>query len=226
MKVVALIPFWSDYQPSASGIDCRPLINIGGKSLINRTIEIINRIRLIEEVVIFASNDKVLDYLDGEVRYRFLKRDRSLDSDNASIEDIIESFLLSSDADVVVLIHPKSPFIKSETIQECIEKVTSLDFDSAFVANSIRKHVWFKGEPLNYSRNGDTPALSNIHPILVETASVYVFTSALFKNERRRIGQSPYVKEVGHFEGFEIDREDDFEMAELIINAGLDRERG
>jgi CMP-N-acetylneuraminic acid synthetase len=225
MNIVALIPFWSDYQSSDGEIGCRPLVSIGGKSLVNRTIEIINHIRSIKEVVIFASNDKVLDYLDGDVRYRFLKRDKYLDSENASIEDIIESFLSGSDADIIVLIHPKSPFIKSETIQECIEKVTSLDFDSAFVANSIRKHAWFKGEPLNYSRNGDTPSLPNIHPILVETASVYVFTSELFKNERRRIGQRPYVKEVGHFEGFEIDRDDDFEIAELIINAGLERER-
>ncbi len=226
MKIVALIPFWSDYKSVDGEILCRPLVNIGGRSLINRTVEIINRINLIEEVVIFASNDKVLDYLDDKVRYRFLKRDKSLDSDDVSIEDIIESFLSSSDADLVVLIHPKSPFIKSKTIQECIEKVTSLDFDSAFVVNSIRKHAWFKGRPLNYSRNGDTPALSNIEPILVETTSVYVFTAALFNNERRRIGQKPYVMEIGHFEGFEIDREDDFKMAELIINAGLDREGG
>jgi CMP-N-acetylneuraminic acid synthetase len=226
MKVVALIPFWSDYQPLVPGVSCRPLVNIGGKSLINRTVEIINHISTIEEVIIFSSNKKVLDFLDENVRYRFLKRDQSLDSDDASIEDIIESFLSNSDADVVVLIHPNSPFIKPETIQECINKVTSLDFDSAFVANSIRKNAWFKGEPLNYSLSNDTPALSDIDPILVETSSVYVFTSELFNNERRRIGQKPYVKEVGHFEGFEIDREDDFEMAELIINAGLDKERG
>jgi len=226
MRIVALIPFWSDYQHSVGGISCRPLVNIGGKSLINRTVEIINRISAIEEVIVFASNDKVLEYLDDKVRYRFIKRDESLDSENTSIEDIIESFLSGSDADVVVLIHPKSPFIKSQTIQECIEKVTSLDFDSAFMANSIRKHAWFKGEPLNYSLSNDTLALSDIDPILVEAASVYVFTSALFNSERRRIGQRPYVKQIGHFEGFEIDREDDFEMAELIINAGLDRERG
>jgi len=225
MNIVALIPFWADYESLGGEVSNRPLVNIGGKSLINRTVEIINRVNSIKEVVIFASNDKILDYLNDKIRYRFIKRDQSLDSENTSIEDIIESFLSSSDADIVVLIHPRSPFIKPETIQECIDKVTLFDFDSAFVANSVRKHAWFKGETLNYSRNGDTPALSDIDPILVETASVYVFTRVLFNNERRRIGQKPYVKEVGHFEGFEIDRDDDFEIANLIINSGLDRER-
>jgi CMP-N-acetylneuraminic acid synthetase len=225
MKIVALIPFWSDYKTSFDGIVCRPLVSIGGRSLINRTVEMINRINSIEEVIVFASNDKILDYFDDKAQYRFLKRDKRLDFDDISIEDIIENFLLNSDADIIVLIHPKSPFIKPETIQDCIDKVSSSDFDSAFVANSVRKHAWFKGKPLNYSRNSDTPLLSDIDPILVETSSVYVFTRELFDSERHRIGEKPYVKEVGHFEGLEIEREDDFEMAELIINSGLDRER-
>jgi CMP-N-acetylneuraminic acid synthetase len=224
MKVVALIPFWSDYQSSVSGKGCRPLIKIGGKTLINRTVEIINRINSIEEVVIFASNDKVLDFFDDNVRYKFLNRDEYLDSDKISIEDIINDFLRESDADIVVLMHPKSPFIKPKTIQECIEKVVSGKFDSAFVASSIRKHAWYQGSPLNYSKFKDTPALSKIDPILVETCSVYVFTRKMFENSRHRISENPYVKEVGHFEGFEVDRKDDLKMAELIINSGLDKE--
>jgi len=121
-------------------------------------------------------------------------------------------------------VHPKSPFLKHETIQSCIDKVVSGEFDSAFIAHSIRKHAWFKGERLNYSANTDTPALSDIEPILIEASSVYVFTRLLFSQHRSRIGSNPYVKEIGHFEGLEVDRLDDFEMAELIINAGLDKE--
>ena len=225
MKVVALIPFWSDYQSLDEDMVGRSLINIGGKSLIKRTVEMLNSIHLIEEVFVFASNDKVTNYLDDKDQYQFIKRDQSLDSDSTSIEDIIESFLQNSDAEVVVLIHPKSPFLKPKTIQTCIDKVSSGEFDSAFLAHSIKKHVWFRGERLNYSKGIDTPALSDIDPILVETSSVYVFTRALFNKYRSRIGLKPYIKEIGHFEGFEVERPDDFEMAELIINAGLDKER-
>ena len=147
-----------------------------------------------------------------------------LDSDRITIEDIIENFFQNSDADVVVLMHPKSPFIKFITIQSCIDKVASREFDSAFVAQSIKKHVWFKNERLNYSKNSDTPSLSSVYPILVEMSSVYVFTRELFNKHRRRIGLKPYIKEVGHLEGFEVDSLDDLEMSELIINSGLDKE--
>jgi CMP-N-acetylneuraminic acid synthetase len=225
MRVVAMIPFWSKYQPVTNGLISLPLISIGGKSLILRTIEIIKQVSLIDEVVIFSSDNNIMKHVGDKEECSFLKRDKSLDSDSTSIEDIIDSFLSLSKVDIVVLVHPKSPFLKPETVEECINQVMSRNFDSAFTASSIRKHLWYLGEPLNYSRNKDTPPVSKIEPIIVETSSVYVFTKNLFKTTRKRIGEKPYVKEIGHFEGFEIERDDDFKMAELIINSGLDREK-
>lgn len=223
MKVSALIPFWSEYQHLAGGVSCRPLVNIGGKTLISRTIEIINKVELIDEVIVFASDDKITEYLDN-AQCKFLRRDQALDSNESSIEDIIDSFLQSSDAEVVVLIHPKSPFIRAKTIQSCLAKVVGGEFDSAFTAQSVKKHAWFRGERLNYLEGAVTPALSNIDPILIETSSVYVFTRSVFTECKSRIGRHPYIKQIGHFEGFEVERQDDLEMAELIINAGLDKE--
>ena len=225
MKVVALLPFWSQYPSLVHDVKCRPLANIGGKTLISRTVNTLNQIRLIKEVFVFASDDQIVEFIDKDVKHVFLKRDQSLDSDTISIENIIESFLKKTDADVVLLIHPKSPFIRSQTIQDCIEKVITGEFDSAFVAQSVKKHAWFKGERLNYSQSTDTPHLSELEPVLVETSSVYVFARKLFDKYRSRIGLNPYIKEVGHFEGFEVESLDDLQMAELIVNAGLDKEK-
>jgi CMP-N-acetylneuraminic acid synthetase len=224
MKVVALIPFWSNYNPLPSLINCIPLQNIGGKSLISRTVEIINQVKIIDEVIIFASNSQFSSYMSEASKYSFLKRHISLDSDEASIEDIIESFLSKNDADIVVLIHPKSPFLKPKTIKECVSKVSSSKYDSAFTANSLRKPIWFKDKPVNFSQSFDTPNLLNLEPVIIETSSVYVFTRNLFNMNRRRIGENPFIKKIGHFESFEVEREDDFKMAELFINAGLNSE--
>ena len=77
---------------------------------------------------------------------------------------------------------------------------------------------------LNYLIDKDTTILSELEPVLIESSSIYVFTRALFKKNRHRIGENPYIKEVGHFEGFEVNNKDDLTMAELMINAGLDKE--
>jgi len=60
MKVVALIPFWTGYKPLKESLTCRPLVKVSGKSLINRTIEIINRIKLIDKTVILPLIAKYL----------------------------------------------------------------------------------------------------------------------------------------------------------------------
>ena len=224
MKIIALIPFWTGYKPLKESLTCRPLVKVSGKSLINRTIEIINHIKLIDKTVVFTSDSEVFDHIDDSMNYEIVQRDANLNSDKASIEDIINEFLQVSDADIVVLIHPKSPFIRPQTIEECVEKVLTGEFDSAFVANSIKRQAWYKGKPLNYLIDKDTPALSELEPVLIESSSIYVFTRALFKKSRHRIGENPYIKEVGHFEGFEVDNKDDLTMAELMINAGLDKE--
>ena len=137
---------------------------------------------------------------------------------------IIVSFLSKNDADVVVLIHPKSPFLKPKTIEECIAKVCSLEYDSSFTANIIRKPIWFNNRPLNFSENHDIPKISQLNPVIIETSSVYVFTRKLFTLKRSRVGDKPFIKKIGHIEGLEIETEDDYKMAELIINAGLNSE--
>ena len=67
MKVVALIPFWSDYHSLDGNIVGRSLLNISGKSLIKRSVELLNNVELVEQVIIFASNDKVIKYLDDNI---------------------------------------------------------------------------------------------------------------------------------------------------------------
>ena len=175
----------------------------------------------IDDIVIYASNDQVLQYLTSENKCNFVRRDESLDSQDVSIEAIIESFLAISDADVIVLMHPRSPFIRPETIASCIRKVKSRNYDSAFLVTRAQKFAWFRGKPLNYSYSIDTPHISLVDPVMLESSSIYVFRRETFIETHHRIGKSPYMKEVGHFEGFEIDHLDDFEIAELIVNAGL-----
>lgn len=224
MKITTLIPFWADYKSSEESLSCKPLTKISGKSLISRTVEIANHIESVDETVIFTSSDNLPDCIDGNMKYEIIKRDSNLDSNKVSIEDIIDGFLQVSDADVIVLINPKNPFIKPKTIEDCITKVLGSKFDSAFVVSRIQRHAWYKGKPLNYLADKDTPQLSQVEPVLIESSSIYVFTRQLFEASHRRIGENPYIKEVGHFEGFEVDNKDDLMMAELIINAGLNKE--
>jgi CMP-N-acetylneuraminic acid synthetase len=95
--------------------------------------------------------------------------------------------------------------------------VLSRGFDSAFAALEIRRFAWFRGSPLNYRLDQPTPRTQELLPVVVEQSGLYVFTRALFETTGRRIARRPFVHVVDAFEGHDIDTEDEFKLAELIL---------
>ena len=91
MRVVAFIPYWLNYQVGDFGHH-KNLKKLGGKYLINYSIELLNSIPQIEETIVFCSDNKVDDYINQDLEYKFLMRDKSLDNNNVSIDEIIQSF--------------------------------------------------------------------------------------------------------------------------------------
>jgi CMP-N-acetylneuraminic acid synthetase len=223
LKIVGFIPYWLDYSTTTHKVN-KNQRKLAGRHLINYSLTLLNRISFIDEIVIFASNPKVLEYVDNDLDYSFLQRPDYLDQDDITIEEIISEFLNESDADVIVLLHPNSPFLQLETVATCIEKVKSGKYDSAFTAYKYHKFAWYQGKPLNYSLNEATPKLEEIEPVILEQASLYVFTRKLFLDKSRRIGDNYFIKEINHFEGHDVNEPDDFEIAELIINSGMYKE--
>jgi CMP-N-acetylneuraminic acid synthetase len=220
MKVSAFIPYWLDYQVDTSGKH-KNLKKLGGKYLINYSIDLLNSVREIDDVSVYCSDESVDAYIDQDLKYRFVKRDKCLDDKDVSIDTIIKSFLEINDADVIVLLHPNSPFLSSNTVSDCLNQVISGKYDSAFTAYSFQKLAWFKSKPLNYALNEETPKLKNLDPVIIEESSLYVFTRDSFAINNKRIGNNPYIKCINHFEGLEVESDEDFEIAELIVNSGM-----
>lgn len=221
MKVVGFIPFLLGYQGSQSAVSNRIMRKLGGRYIINYSIDLLNRSKNIFETVVFSSNPNVLEYIEDSLEYTFLKRDELLDAENVTIDEIIAAFLNKTDADVVVLLHPNSPFLSIKTLDECIKKVVFEEYDSAFVAYEFRKFSWFNGSPLNYSFDAPTPKPSEIKPVFIELSSLYVFTREAFEIKHKRIGEKPYMCCINHFEGHEANSPEDHDIAELMVNSGL-----
>ncbi len=222
MKIVALIPFWSEYSFPKGSITNRDTVLLGGKPLINYTINLASQITEIDEIIIYSSDRNVTQLIHEKYEYTFLERSDQLDSQEVSIEDIIAKFTKENDADIIVLMHPKHPFLKKETISLCLEKVINKEYESSLLVSKKNKLAWFDNKPLNFNFSEDTPNVSSIEPVIMELSSLYIFTKELFENTRKRADSNSFMLEVGHFEGFEVDRDDDYALAELIVNSGLE----
>ena len=221
MKVVAFIPYWKAYKYSDESIREREEMNIGGHALIERSLIVLQELEEIDDIVVYSNEEHLIPLLQN-YHCRFLNRSAELDNQGVSIELIVQSFIDEVDADLYVLVHPRCPFIKSATVQKCIESVMHESYDSAFVGTQIQKFAWYKGQALNYSNDsGATVNLSELSPVIFESSAVYVFSKKSFMANGSRIGKAPYICIVDKFEGFDVESRQDYEIADLIINAGL-----
>ncbi len=167
----------------------------------------------IDETYIYCSDEKVKDYiLDG---VKFLKRPEFLNGDNINANDFIREFLKSVDADIYVNAHTTSPFAKVETINDCIDKVKSDEYDSAFCAENIKAFMWKDGTPINFNPD-KFPRTQDLPDIYAETSIAYVFKKETFEKYNRRVGVKPFIKEVSKIEAMDIDYPEDFEIANII----------
>lgn len=211
MKVVAFVPI----RLNSKRVVGKNLKQLGNKPLLSYILETLTKVSQISEVYVYCSQESIIPYLPKGVK--FLKRDTSLDSDETLGQDIYDAFVKDVNADVYMLAHTTSPFIKAETVGNAIEKVLSGEHDSAFSAQQIRTFTWFNGKPLNYDLK-EIPRTQTIEPIYVETSAFYIFRREVWCEHHQRVGNSPYMAIVDTIEGIDIDYPEDFEFAEKVIS--------
>lgn len=210
MKVVALIPIKLGSK-RVPGKNIKPFFD--GTPLMYFIQRTCLESKLIDEVYVYCSDDAVKDYVLSGVTY--LKRPAFLDADSVNANDFIREFMKTVDADIYVNAHTTSPFAKVETIDECIAKVASGEYDSAFCAENIKTFMWSEGKPMNFDPD-HFPRTQDLPDIYGETSIAYVFTKESFLRNNRRLGVKPFIKEVGKIEAIDIDYPEDFEMANAI----------
>lgn len=210
MKVVAFVPI----RLNSKRVVGKNLKLLGGKPMMCYLLETLVQVPQIDEVYVYCSSDEVLPLLPPGVK--LLKRDTALDSDEALGEQIYDAFVRDVKADVYMLAHTTSPFIKAATISNAIEEVLQGRHDSAFSAQKIQTFAWYGGKPLNYSPTS-IPRTQTIEPVYVETSAFYIFKHDMWAQYHRRVGDNPYMAIVGPVEGVDIDYPEDFELAEMMI---------
>ena len=210
MKTVALIPI----KLNSKRIPCKNIRSFfDGTPLMYFIQKTCLESKLIDEVYVYCSDESVKNYLLPGVK--FLKRPEFLDADYVNANDFICEFIKVVDADIYVNAHATSPFAKTATIDDCIQKVLSGEYDSAFCAESIKMFLWTRGKPLNFDPD-HFPRTQDLPDIYGETSIAYVFTKESFIKYNRRLGKKPYIREVGKIEAMDIDYPEDFDIANAV----------
>lgn len=212
MKTVALVPI----KLNSQRLPHKNILPIAGHPLCWHLCNTLNQVRGIDEVYVYCSDPTVKEYIPRETI--FLQRPTWLDGDLVKGFDIYREFIKTVDADIYVLAHTTSPFIKLSSCQNALNHILSGDNDSAFSAEKIQTFAWYKGNPINYDLN-DVPRTQDMEPIWVETSAFFMFKKEIFTVHNRRIGFKPYIQEVSGIEAVDIDEKKDYDFACVLANA-------
>ena len=186
-----------------------------GKPLCYYILSTLLKIKEIDEVYVYCSNESIKEYIPEGVTY--LKRSASLDQDTTKMNEVLKAFAQDVDADVYVMTHTTAPFISEKSIEKGLTQVLSGAYDSSFAVKKVQDFMWKDGKPFNYQLD-NIPRTQDLEPLFEETSGFYIYKRNVITDLGRRIGENPYLVEVGEIESVDIDEKEDFDIAEAIFN--------
>ncbi len=195
------------------------LIEIKLKQLINS--------KHIDTIYLSTNDDEILDYAKSLNNEKIVlhKRIEELSSSQTSTDDLVAHALdLIKEGDILWT-HVTSPFLTSEVYDQIIEKYFSEQvngYDSLMTTNLIHGFLWNKKNPINYDRSVEKwPRTQTLEPIHEINSAVFLTNARIYKSLDDRIGRSPYLYALDKIQGFDIDWQDDFDIAQAIMRSGL-----
>jgi CMP-N-acetylneuraminic acid synthetase len=211
MKIAAFIPIKLNSE-RLPGKNIKEFDN--GKPLITYILDTVSKVKRIDESYVFCSSEDIGAYIPENIK--FIKRDSCLDNSSTSITEVIDSFTRTVAADIYVLLHATAPFITSQSIEKALDAVLNQGYDSAVSVIRHQEILWQGGKPVNYDTK-NIPRTQDMEPFYTETTGLYVFKHELTE-QKRRVGDKPYLLEVSEIEAVDINEPMDFEVVNAIYN--------
>lgn len=212
MKIVAIVPMkLNNRRLPQKNTKCFT----NGKPLCHYILSTLLSIDLIDEVYVYCSNPDIQEFIPEGVKY--LRRSASLDQDTTKMNEVLLSFANDVPADIYVMTHTTAPFISKESIEKGLRAVMSGEYDSSFAAKKLQDFLWKDGRPFNYELN-NIPRTQDLPAMYEETSGFYLYKEEVIRNLNRRIGEHPYIVEIGEIESVDIDEAEDFMIADAIYN--------
>jgi CMP-N-acetylneuraminic acid synthetase len=142
-----------------------------------------------------------------------------LGSSEASTDDIINYVPKIISKGVVVWTHVTSPFVDECVYENAITQYLSSNgsYDSLMTVTSLQKFIWKNGESFNYDRALEKwPRTQTLDMLYEVNSGIFIADINIYKKLNDRIGENPFLYEISGKKAFDIDWNDDFEIAEIL----------
>jgi len=216
-QVVALVPM----RHHSQRVPQKNFRDLAGKPLFHHILTTLIKCELVSQIVVDTDSPVISqDILKNFPDVIVIDRPKHLLADDVPMNDILIFDTQQVKSDLFLQTHSTNPLLKPETISKAIKVFTEQDpiqYDSLFSVTSIKTRLWDQfTKPINH----DPEVLlqtQDLPPVYEENSCIYLFWSQNLEKRRNRIGESPMMFEIPPDEALDIDDEQDFLIADLLM---------
>lgn len=167
-----------------------------------------------------ASSDLFGKYLENS-KIIFRERKQELCGDLVSMNKIIEDDVLSDNNEIYLMTHTTNPLISKVTCTNAFKVFKERnvnDYDSLFTATKFQGRFYYEGNvAINHNPN-ELLRTQDLPSVYLENSCIYIFDRKNFLKTKTRIGSKPMIFETPQLESIDIDTEDDWLLASLLLS--------
>ena len=223
-KIVGMIPA----RYGSKRVKQKNLRLINNKPLIHYVIDAAKGSELLTDVYVNTEND-IIGNIAVKEGIKYYKRDPSLATDNATLDQFTYDFIKGTNHDVLVMINPICPFTESMDIDNVIRFFLENNYDTVITVLEKKLQSFCNGKAVNFDMNGMLPKTQDIHPVQICTWAVCVWKAKTFIESYEKNGHAVFSGKLGFYplgfpKSIKISDEEDFVLAERILGVdGYDK---
>lgn len=215
-KIAALVPM-RHHSARVPGKNYREL---AGKPLYWHIIEALSGCPEINVIVVDTDSPVIMDGLAEHFpTVRVIDRPKFLTSDEIPMNEILMYDTSQVSADWYLQTHSTNPLLSAVTISSGIRTFMNAwpTFDSMFSVTRIQARLWDNlARAVNHNPNL-LLRTQDLPPIYLENSCMYLFSRYTLEAQHNRIGFRPLMFEIDQVEAQDIDEEEDFLLADLLM---------
>jgi CMP-N,N'-diacetyllegionaminic acid synthase len=219
MKKIAMIPV----RMGSKRVKNKNLRLLGNKPLVAYIIKAAKESNVFDEIYI-NSESETFEKIAEQYGVKFYKRPDELSSDEATNDQFALDFMSNVNGDVLIQLLATSPFITPGQIKAFVNE--ALSCDTLISTSKIKIESIYDNKPINFNQKELTPPSQLLEPVYAYACSLMAWKYPNYKSNMKKYGAG-YHGGDGNIKFFEltgyatvdIDEEDDFKLAEAIIQS-------
>ncbi|MCF7825773.1 MAG: cupin domain-containing protein [Candidatus Marinimicrobia bacterium] len=220
-KIIAMIPA----RLGSKRVPRKNLRLIDGQPLISYIIDSVIAANVFDEIYL-NSEAEIFGEIAKDKGILFYRRNPNLASDTATNDEFALDFIENVDGDILIQILPTSPLISPQEIKEFVHDYTENKYDTLISVEAKQIACLYQDKPINFNKYKINPPSQTMTPVKAYSTALmgWRFSNYIQNMNKYKSAYHGGDGHVGYFEmrglsTIDIDREEDFVLAESIILA-------